>query len=49
MIILGRNQKSKRGIICVVKACLNEDGGIDYKGREDVAVYNRWLEKIMIS
>lgn len=47
MTILGRKQKSDRGIICVVKARLNEDGNIDYRGREDIAVYNRWLERIL--
>lgn len=49
MAMLGRKQKSDRGIICVVKAHQNEDGNIDYIGREDIAVYNRWLEKIMMS
>lgn len=48
MDVLGKKLKSDRGIICVVKACLNEDGSIDYRGREDIAVYNRWLEKIMM-
>ena len=47
MTLLGRNQKPDRGIICVVKARLNEDGNIDYRSREDVSVYNRWLERIL--
>lgn len=47
MTLLGRKQKPDRGIICVVKARLNEDGNIDYRGREDIAVYNRWLERIL--
>lgn len=41
MEVLGKKLKLDRGIICVVKACLNEDGSIDYRGREDIAVYNR--------
>lgn len=47
MTILGRKQKPDRGIICVVKGLINEDGLIDQRGRMDIAVYNRWLERIL--
>lgn len=49
MTLLGRKQKTDRGIICVVKGRVNENGNIDYKERTDIAVYNRWLQKNMMS
>ena len=47
MTILGRKQKPGEGIICVVKAHLNEDGEIDNRYREDIAVYDGWLERVL--
>lgn len=47
MTILGRKQKTGEGIICVVKAHLNENGEIDNRYREDIAVYDGWLARVL--
>lgn len=47
MTALGRKLKPEQGVVCVAKGYLDEDGHIDWRYRQDIAAYDRWLEKFL--
>lgn len=47
MTALGRKSKPENGVICVIKGYLDEDGHINSRYRQDIAAYDRWLERFL--
>lgn len=47
MSYIGRHNKSDNGVIAVVKAKRYSKTELDYRKREIVDVYDKWLKKVL--